>query len=111
MLSKPLFKHTSFNVIIDLFIFNNKSNEDYMLENLLSRRIVYKYMYSMYANFADKIKATYSRPRFFYINILEPGIYVYYYKVVRNYEKTIIFKNGIFKFYLYYHFIQLRFSS
>jgi hypothetical protein len=111
MISKPLFKHTSFNVIIDLFIFNNKSYRENILHNLIARRTMYKYMYSMYANFANKIKATFSRPRFFYINILEPGTYIYYHKVIRNYEKTIIFKNGIFKLYLYYFLIQMKFSA
>jgi len=111
MLSKPLFKHTSFNVIIDLFIFNNKSYRESIIHNLLTRRILYKYMYSMYANFADKVKASYTRPRFFYINIIEPSIYSYYSTVVRNYEKTLVFKNGIFKLYLYYFLIQVRFST
>src|SRR5437762_8508394 len=30
-ISKPLFKHTSFNLIIDLFVYNNKTNK---LKNL-----------------------------------------------------------------------------
>jgi len=111
MLSKPLFKHTSFNVIIDLFIFNNKSYRESIFHNLLTRRTLYKYMYSMYVNFAEKVKASYTRPRFFYINIIEPSIYPYYSTVVRNYEKTLVFKNGIFKLYLYYFLIQVRFST
>ena len=111
MLGKPLFKHTSFNVIIDLFIFNNKTSYYNKLQNLLTRRILYKYMYSMYVNFAGKIKATYSRPRFFYMNILEPNTSAYYHKVIRNYEKTIIFKNGIFKLYLYYYFINMKYYT
>jgi hypothetical protein len=109
MISKPLFKHTSFNVIIDLFIFNNKSYREYIMQNILTRRTLYKYMSSMYTNFSEKVKASYSRPRFFYINILEPNIAKYYFKVVRTYEKIIMFKTGIFKLYLYYFLLQMKF--
>lgn len=91
ILSKPFFKHTSYNVIIDLFVFNNKTYKIRMLKNIINRRSLYKYMYSMYIDYSFKIKETISRPRFFYINLIEPKVYNYYYWVIRWYE-ILIFK-------------------
>ena len=42
LLGKPIFKHTAFNVVIDLFIFNNKGNQKKKLKNLMLRRFAYK---------------------------------------------------------------------
>lgn len=78
LISKPLFKHTSFNLIIDLFVFNNKKYMINRINNIVLRRSMYKYMYSMYINCYDKIKETINRPRFFYINLIEPKIHKYY---------------------------------
>jgi hypothetical protein len=78
LLSKPLFKHTSFNLIIDLFVYHSKSFKFKKLQNITMRRLLYKHMYSMYANCYDKIKDTLQRPRFFYINLIEPKIHKYY---------------------------------
>lgn len=91
LISKPLFKHTSYNVIIDLFVFNNKTYKIRLLKNIINRRSLYKYMYSMYVNYSFKIKETISRPRFFYINLIEPKVYHHYYWVIRWYE-LLIFK-------------------
>src|ERR1700737_320713 len=54
LLSKPLFKHTSYNLVIDLFLFNNKGYKFRMVKNLLLRRSTYKYMYSMYSDYYNK---------------------------------------------------------
>jgi hypothetical protein len=91
-LSNPLFKHTPYNLIIDLFIFNNKGlqNEDIKFINMLSRRALYKYMYSMYVDYINKVKETLNRPRFFYINLIEPKTYNYYSNIVKAYEELII---------------------
>jgi len=89
LLGKPVFKHTSFNVIIDLFIFNNKTNQRRKFRNLMLRRFAYKYMYSLYANVYKKVNETLNRPRFFYINIIEPKVFPYYTKVVKSYEEWI----------------------
>jgi len=85
MLSKPLFKHTSLNLIIDLFIYNNKRFKYRMLKNLAVRRGTYKYMYSMYVDYSKKISETLNRPRFFYINLIEPKIYDYYKEITSQY--------------------------
>jgi hypothetical protein len=77
-ISKPLFKHTSFNLIIDLFVYNNKRFKNRKINNMSMRRSLYKYMYSMYINCYEKIKETVNRPRFFYINLIEPSIHKYY---------------------------------
>jgi len=89
LLSKPIFKHTPFNIIIDLFIYNNKTSKLKKLRNMLLRRFAYKYMYSLYVDVYKKVNETISRPRFFYINIIEPKIFPYYTKVVRSYEEWI----------------------
>ena len=89
-ISKPLFKHTSFNLIIDLFVYNNKTNKLRKFENILSRRILYKYMYSLYINYSGKIKETFNRPRFFYINLIEPKTFNYYSNIIKAYENILI---------------------
>ena len=89
-ISKPLFKHTSFNVIIDLFVYNNKTNKLQKFENILSRRILYKYMYSMYVDSKNKIKETLNRPRFFYLNLIEPKIFNYYSNIIKLYENILV---------------------
>ena len=89
LLAKPIYKHTPFNLIIDLFIYNNKSYKIKKLKNILLRRIAYKYMYSLYINVYNKINETLNRPRFFYINIIDPKVYSFYSKVINSYEKWI----------------------
>lgn len=89
LLAKPIFKHTPFNVVIDLFIFNNKGNQKKRLKNLMLRRFAYKYMYSLYIDVYKKVNETLNRPRFFYINIIEPKMYPYYTKVVKSYEEWV----------------------
>ena len=88
-LAKPIFKHTPFNLVIDLFIYNNKSYKIKKLKNMLLRRIAYKYMYSLYINVYNKINETLNRPPFFYINIIDPKIYSFYSKVINSYEGWI----------------------
>jgi hypothetical protein len=88
-ISKPLFKHTSFNLIIDLFVYNNKTNKFQKFENILSRRIIYKYMYSMYVNYSEKIKKSLNRPRFFYLNLIEPKIFNNYSNIIKLYENIL----------------------
>jgi hypothetical protein len=95
LLSKPLFKHTSYNLIIDLFLFNNKKYILNKFDHIIWRRTLYKYIYSMYYNCKEKINDTISRPRFFYINILEPRIYNLYKKVVKSYENILILNNKL----------------
>jgi hypothetical protein len=93
-ISKPLFKHTPFNVIIDLYIYNAKDKlTKKVLKNLILRRSMYKYMYSMYINYSQKIKETISRPRFFYINIIEPKTINYYNTIMNSYEKLLLKKS------------------
>ena len=87
LLGRPIFKHTPFNVTIDLFIFNNKTDQIRKLRNLMLRRFAYKYMYSLYADVYKKVNETLNRPRFFYINIIEPSVFPYYSKVVKSYEE------------------------
>lgn len=89
LLAKPIFKHTPFNVVIDLFIFNNKGNQKKRLKNLMLRRFAYKYMYSLYIDVYKKVNETLNRPRFFYINIIEPKMFPYYTKVVKSYEEWV----------------------
>jgi hypothetical protein len=85
LLSKPLFKHTSYNLVIDLFIFKSKRAKYKKLRNILFIRSIYKYMYSMYANYPLKIKETLNRPRLFYLNLIEPKISYYYREIVNQY--------------------------
>lgn len=97
-LSNPIFKHTSYNLIIDLFVFNNKiltgeGKNFRKFSNLLLRRILYKYMYSMYVNYINKIRETLNRPRFFYINLIEPKTYNYYSNIVKAYEELLLLNN------------------
>ena len=89
--SKPLFKHTSFSLIIDIFVYNNKTNKLQKFENILSRRVLYKYMYSMYVNYSKKIKESLNRPRFFYLNLIEPKTFNYYSNIVKAYENILTF--------------------
>jgi hypothetical protein len=89
-LSKPLFKHTAFNVIIDLFVYNNKSYKLGKYHNMLKARALYKYMYSMYIDYSSIIQNILTRPRIFYLNIIEPKVYYYYSNVLVNYERILI---------------------
>jgi len=88
-LGKPIFKHTPFNVVIDLFIFNNKTNQLKKFRNVMMRRFAYKYIYSLYVDVYKKVNETINRPRFFYINIIEPKVFPYYTKVVKSYEEWV----------------------
>jgi hypothetical protein len=90
LISKPLYKHTPFNLIIDLFIYNNKKYKIRKLENIISRRTLYKYMYSMYANTHKKIKETIGRPYFFYMNLIEPKIFTLYSNIIKSYENLLL---------------------
>jgi hypothetical protein len=108
LLSKPLFKHTSLNLIIDLFIYNNKRYKFKRIKNLTVRRSIYKYMYSMYVEFYKKIKQTVNRPRFFYVNLIEPKLYYSYSNIISNYENYFIKnKNTLF---IYICFLALQFN-
>ena len=89
-ISKPLFKHTAWNVIIDLYIYNNKSYKLGKYHNMLKLRALYKYMYSMYINYKEMIQNIMSRPRIFYINIIEPKTINYYSNIIESYEKIMI---------------------
>ena len=102
IISNPLFKHSHFYIIIDLFIYYNKEND---LTNMLLRRSLYKYMYSMYINSLEKMKETLNRPRFFYINIIEPKIVQFYTKIVEIYGKLLIRKHKAFFIYLILYII------
>jgi hypothetical protein len=109
LLSKPLFKHTPFNLIIDLFIFNNKTYKFNKLENLLMRRTLYKYMYSMYENYTKKIEISLERPRFFYINLIEPKVRYYYNNIINTYDKLLFKYNKNFMVYLYIMLLELNY--
>lgn len=63
--------------------------------NILSRRGIYKYMYSMYANYSQKVQETLSRPRFFYLNLIYPNISSHYAKIIKLYQETLIKKNRV----------------
>lgn len=89
-LSKPLFRHTASNVIIDLYLFNNKSYKLSKYHHMVKVRAIYKYMYSMYANYDEIIQNIMSRPRIFYINIIDPKMHEYYSRVIRSYENALI---------------------
>lgn len=106
LISKPLFKHTSFNLVIDLFIYNNKKYILKRISNITLRRTVYKYMYSMYINCYDKINDTINRPRFFYINLIEPKLHKYYDWVVKYYGELIIIKKKPMLLLLYLLLLQ-----
>lgn len=111
LISKPLFKHTSFNLIIDLFIYHNKRYTLKRISNITLRRTVYKYMYSMYINCYDKINDTINRPRFFYINLIEPKIHKYYDWVVKYYGELIIIKKKPMLILLYLFLLQANFVN
>jgi hypothetical protein len=89
-LSKPLFIHTPSNVIIDLYLFTNKSYKLSKYHHMIKVRAIYKYMYSMYANYDQIIQNIISRPRIFYINIIDPKMHEYYSRVIRSYENALI---------------------
>lgn len=110
-ISKPLFKHTSFNLIIDLFVYNNKRFKNRKINNMSMRRSLYKYMYSMYINCYEKIKETVNRPRFFYINLIEPSIHKYYSWIVKYYGELIILKNKPILLLLYLLILQVNFVN
>ena len=110
-ISRPLFKHTSFNLIIDLFVYNNKSYTINQLENMSMRRSLYKYMYSMYIDSYAKIKDTINRPRFFYINLIEPSIHRYYDLIIKYYGELIIIKNKPMMLFLYLFLLQANFIN
>ena len=109
LLSKPLFKHTSFNLVIDLFVYNNKRYKFRMLKNISLRRSTYKYMYSMYIDSFQKIKETINRPRFFYLNLIEPKIYNYYNWVVSYYQVLLIKNRKSLFMYFCLLILQLNF--
>ena len=111
LLSKPLFKHTSLNLIIDLFIYNNKRYKFKRIENLTVRRSIYKFMYSMYLDYSKKIKQTINRPRFFYMNLLEPKIYNYYSSIIKYYDYYLIRNNKSLLIYLSFLALQLNFVA
>jgi len=90
LLSKPLFRHTGFNVIVDLFIYYNKSYKIGKYYNMLKTRALYKYMYSMYVNYIKIVQDIMSRPRIFYINVIDPKVYYYYFNIIDMYEKILI---------------------
>jgi hypothetical protein len=100
ILSIPLFKYTSYNIIIDLFVYNNKFSTHNKFYNLLLRRGLYKYMYSLYYNNIEKIKVTINRPRFFYINLIEPKVYSFYNHIVKIYQRILINNNRTFLIYI-----------
>ena len=100
-LSKPLFRHTPSNVIIDLYLFNNKSYKLTKYYHMIKVRAIYKYMYSMYANYDQIIQSIISRPRIFYINIIDPKMHEYYSRVIRSYENALIhFSKSQFMYFL-----------
>src|SRR5947207_332773 len=49
-ISKPLFKHTSFNLIIDLFVYNNKTNNNNNINNESDNIIIKKQLYKKKKN-------------------------------------------------------------
>jgi hypothetical protein len=110
-ISRPLFKHTSFNLIIDLFVYNNKSYTFNQLKNMSMRRSLYKYMYSMYIDSYAKIKDTINRPRFFYINLIEPSIHRHYDLIVKYYGELIILKNKPMMLFIYIYLLQANFIN
>jgi hypothetical protein len=95
ILSKPLFRHTSHSLIIDLFIYKNKTYKREKLKNIIYVRSIYKYLLGMYTNYPQKIRETLFRPRFFYINLIEPRI-SYYYRGIVKYYAQLLPKNNNF---------------
>jgi len=108
LLGKPFFKHTSLNLIIDLFLYNNKRYKLKKIKNLTLRRGIYKYMYSMYIDYSKKIKDTLNRPRFFYMNLIEPKLYKIYNNIIQSYN-TYIWGNKKSVF-IYFCLLALNFN-
>jgi hypothetical protein len=96
LLSKPLFKHTSYNLVIDLFVYKESIKGLNKLKNILLIRGIYKYMLSMYTNYPQKIRETLNRPRFFYMNLIEPRISSYYRGIINTYALIFRAKNNFF---------------
>jgi hypothetical protein len=105
-LSKPIFKHRSYNLIIDLYLFNSKLYKWKRLSYIALKRTLYKYMYSMYVDYKLKVEETINRPRFFYINIIEPNTYKLYSNIIKQYRWIISRKP--FSIYLYLLLMQLK---
>ena len=57
-------------------------------------------MYSFYINYIGKIKETLNRPRFFYINLIEPKTFNYYSNVVKAYENILTITSKSYFLYL-----------
>jgi hypothetical protein len=89
ILSKPLFRHTSYNLIIDLFLYKSKTYKREKLKNILYVRSIYKYLLGMYTNYPEKIRETLNRPRVFYLSLIEPRIYYYYKGIVKFYAQLL----------------------
>ena len=96
IIGKPLFRHTSYSLIIDLFIVNKKTNKIRILRNIITRRGLYKYIYSMYSNYKKKILETINRPRFFYINLIDSKVFVHYRNVIELYQNILYYKKRDF---------------
>jgi hypothetical protein len=111
LLSNPFFKHTSFNLIIDLFVYNNKNTKIRKLKNIIMRRTMYKYMYSMYANSYQKVKETMNKPRFFFMNIIDPSSYNYYNIVMKYYEELVFRKKRSIMVYFCLLLLQLNWRN
>jgi len=110
-ISKPLFKHTVWNVIIDLYVYNNKSYKLGKYHNMLKLRALYKYMYSMYVNYKEIIQKIILRPRIFYINLIEPKINNYYWNVIDSYEKLMIHMSKKEFLYLILNILKWNYSN
>ena len=81
------------------------------MDNLLLRRIMYKYMYSMYYNWFSKIKETINRPRFFYLNLIQPNISYYYSEIIKLYGNAIIKSNRTWFYSLCLFFFKWNFLN
>ena len=57
-------------------------------------------MYSMYVDYINKVRETLNRPRFFYINLIEPKVYNYYSNIVKAYEELLVINNKVKYIYL-----------
>lgn len=89
----PYFRHTPYNIIIDLFIYYNKKGLTGKLQDVIKRRTLYRYMYSMYSNNLKKIQETLNKPSYYFINIIEPKLFIYYVNVINTYQHMLINKN------------------
>jgi hypothetical protein len=65
-------------------------------------------MYSMYTDFYKKIKNTINRPRFFYMNLIEPRLYNTYSSIVYYYDNYFL-KNKK-SLFIYICFLALQFN-